>query len=221
MISQQFFRWDWIFDRPDEIWTQFTEHLWLTFLAVGIGFLISFPTAIVSYRHRRIYGAATATSGVLYTIPSLALFGALVPITGLSFLTAEIGLVSYTLLILIRNMVEGLRGVSEDAREAARGMGYTERQLLFRVELPLALPAIMAGLRIATVTTIGLVTVTGVIGFGGFGHFIFLGLIRTFPTAVILGAVLSLVLAIATDWFLIALERWLSPWSRMGKAAAR
>lgn len=198
----------------DEIWVRFVEHLWLTFLAVGIGFLISFPLALLAARRRRLLVPVTSFSGFLYTIPSLALFAALVPFTGLSVLTAEIGLVSYTLLILIRNIVAGLDGVPDDVKEAARAMGYTARQMLWRVEVPLALPAIVAGVRIAVVTTIGLVTVTAVIGLGGLGRFILLGLQRQFDTAVILGAVLSMVLALAADLLLLAIEKKSTPWSQ-------
>ena len=210
----ELFRWDWVVDRGDEIWVKTVEHLWLTLIAVGVGFLISFPLALFAYRHRRFLGPITAVSGTLYTIPSLALFAALVPFTGLTTLTAEIGLVSYTLLILIRNIVTGLDGVSADAKEAATGMGYTGRQLLWRVEIPLAIPAVIAGLRIATVTTIGLVTVTSLIGLGGLGFYILLGLQRTFSTAVILGGALSLVLAILVDLLLLRSERLLAPWTR-------
>ena len=208
-----FFRWDWALDHTDLVVDGLREHFWLTFLAVGIGFAISFPLAILAYRHRRFYSPLVGASGVLYTIPSLALFSFLVPFTGLSTTTAEVGLVSYTLLILVRNIVAGLDGVSEDAREAARGMGFTSRQLLWRVELPLAVPTIVAGLRIATVTTIGLVTVTAVIGKGGLGALILFGLQRTFSTAIIMGAVLSLLLAVAVDFLLIRAERLVSPWS--------
>jgi osmoprotectant transport system permease protein len=208
-----FFRFDWAIDHTDLVMDGLREHFWLTFLAVGIGFAISFPLAILAFRHRRFYSPLVGASGVLYTIPSLALFSLLVPFTGLSTTTAEVGLVSYTLLILLRNIVAGLDGVSEDAREAARGMGFTSRQLLWRVELPLAIPTIVAGLRIATVTTIGLVTVTAVIGKGGLGSLILFGLQRTFSTAIIMGAVLSLLLAVAVDFLLIRAEKLVAPWS--------
>jgi osmoprotectant transport system permease protein len=214
------FRWDWVVDRIDEIWMKTAEHLWLTVIAVVIGFAISFPLAIFAYRHRRFLTPLTVLSGILYTIPSLALFAALVPFTGLSTLTAEIGLVSYTLLILIRNTVTGLDGVSPDAREAAIGMGYTDRQLLWKVEVPLAIPAIAAGVRIATVTTIGLVTVTSLIGLGGLGYYIRLGLQRTFSTAVILGGALSFLLAVVIDILLLGTERWLTPWMRRRRREA-
>lgn len=216
----EFFRWQWVLDHLEEIRIQGLEHLQLTFLAVGIGLMIAFPLSIYAHRHKWFYGPLTVATGILYTIPSLALFAILTPFTGLSFTTAEIGLVGYTLLILIRNIVTGLAGVPPDVREAAIGMGYSRRQLLWRVELPLALPAIAAGIRIATVTTIGLVTVTALIGQGGFGYFILLGLSRFFSTATVLGAVLSVALAIVADRLLIQLERHLSPWTRTAKARA-
>lgn len=213
-MTGDLFRWDWVLDNRDDLWLAVGEHFWLTFLAVVIGFAISFPVGIFAFRHRKVYPSITVVSGLLYTIPSLALFAALQPFTGLSTTTAEIGLVSYTLLILIRNIVAGLDGVSADVKEAAIGMGYTRSQLLWRVEIPLALPAIVAGLRIATVTTIGLVTVTALIGKGGLGYFILLGLSRTFTTAIILGAVASVLLAVLADFVLLRAERLLVPWSR-------
>ena len=217
----EFFRWDWVLDNRADIWLALGEHFYLTLIAVACGFLISFPVSVYVSRHRRLFGPVTAVAGILYTIPSLALFAVLIPITGLaSTLTAEIPLVIYTLLILIRNIVAGLDDVSPEVKEAAQGMGYTRRQLLWRVELPLALPTIVAGLRIATVTTIGLVTVTAIIGKGGFGYFILLGLTRTFSTAIILGAVLSMLMAITADVGLLWIERRLVPWARAEKATA-
>lgn len=216
MRDQPFIDWGWIVDHLDLIGERLLEHLTLTFLAVGIGLLISFPLAVYAYRHRRVYPPITWVTGVLYTIPSLALFALLVPFTGFSKVTAEIGLVSYTLLILIRNIVIGLQGVPADVKEAARGMGHSERQLLWRVELPMALPVIVAGLRIATVTTIGLVTVTAIIGEGGLG-FIMLRAFRGLAprtTGVILATVLSAALAIALDGVLLAAQRTVMPWAR-------
>ncbi|MFN2586877.1 MAG: ABC transporter permease [Actinomycetota bacterium] len=210
----ELFRWDWVVDHLDEVGARSWEHLFLTFLAVGIGFAISFPLGVYSFRHRRLYGPIASVAGILYTIPSLALFALLVPFTGLTATTAEIGLVSYTLLILIRNVVAGLQGVPEDAREAALGMGFSRSQLLWRVELPLALPVIVAGLRIVTVTVKCLVTVTAMIDQGGLGDFILLGLERFFPTATILGAVLSVLLAVLADRLLALGERVLTPWAR-------
>jgi osmoprotectant transport system permease protein len=212
--------WGWIADHRGEVVTQLWEHLDLTLRAVGIGLLIAFPLAVYAYRHRWFYGPVTGLTGIMYTIPSLALFAFLVPYTGLTKKTALIGLVSYTLLILIRNIVAGLDGVPADAREAARGMGYSDRQMLWRVELPLALPVIVAGVRLATVTVIGLVTVTALIGLGGLGDFILEGLRLQFPTASLLGSVLSLALAVGVDAAIVNVERRITPWTRSRARAA-
>jgi osmoprotectant transport system permease protein len=224
VAAEPLVQWDWIRDHwacygSDCVRTRTWEHVQLTVLAVVIGFVISFPLGVLAHRRPRLYPPVTFLTGLLYTIPSLALFVILLPFTGLTFTTAEIGLVSYTLLILIRNVVAGLRGVPDDAKEAARGMGYTNRQLLWRVEVPLALPAIMAGVRIATVTTIGLVTVTALIGLGGEGHFILKGLRDFFATATVLGATLSVALAVVADLLLLGVQWLLTPWSRR-KASA-
>src|SRR6266508_1778884 len=152
-------RWDWVLSHLGDIAQRLGEHLVLTGLAVGIGFAVSFALGIWIARRPRLYAPVTWVTGILYTIPSLALFALLVPYTGLSLLTAEIGLVGYTLLILVRNFVGGIRGVPADITEAALGMGYARGQLLREIQLPLALPVIVAGIRIATITTIGLVTV--------------------------------------------------------------
>ncbi|HEX2179191.1 MAG TPA: ABC transporter permease [Actinomycetota bacterium] len=211
---------DWVIRNLDRIGERLVEHAWLTLLAVGIGLAISVPVGIYAYRHRRIYGPVTSFAGFLYTIPSLALFVILIPYTGLTTLTAEIGLVSYTLLILIRNVVAGLDGVPEDTKEAARGMGYTDRQLLLRIELPLAFPVILAGIRVATVTIIGLVTVTSLIGKGGVGYFILQGLRRFFNTPILVGAALSVVLAVLADVGLLGLQKALTPWTARVRARA-
>ncbi len=210
--------WQYIWGRRDKVVSQLLQHIELTAIAVTVGLAISLPLAIWAYRRARVYAPITAVTGLLYTIPSLALFAVLVPITKLSITTAEIGLVSYTLLILIRNIVVGLRGVPEDVKEAARGMGYTPRQLLWRVELPLAVPAIVAGIRVATVSTIGLVTVAALIGKGGLGYFILEGLRILYPTEMLLGAVLSVVLAIVADALLLLSQRALTPWARQRAA---
>jgi osmoprotectant transport system permease protein len=203
-------RWDWVASQLDEIAARFVEHVELTAIAVGVGLIVAFALSLVVLRSPRLEGPVVWITGTLYTIPSLALFALLIPYTGLTILTAEIGLVSYTLLILIRNIVQGIRGVPADVREAATGMGYT------RVEVPLATPVIIAGVRVATVSTIGLVTVTALIGQGGFGYFILIGIQRFFSTELILGAVLSVGLAICADGLLVLLQRRLTPWMRAG-----
>jgi osmoprotectant transport system permease protein len=209
-------RWDWVAGHLDEIGQRLVEHVELTVIAVGVGLVIAFALALLIIRRPRLEVPVTSVTGTLYTIPSLALFVLLIPYTGLSILTAEIGLVSYTLLILIRNIVSGIRGVPADAREAAIGMGYTPRQRLWRVEVPLAMAAIIAGVRIATISTIGLVTVTALIGQGGFGYFILIGIQRAFSTELLVGAVCSVALAIAADGLLVLVQRRLTPWTMLG-----
>lgn len=212
--GQPLVRWDWVFDHLDDIWAATREHLVLTGIALGVGLVISLGLSMLALRFRRTYAPITWATGILYTIPSLALFSILVPVTGLSVLTAEIGLVSYTLLILIRNIVAGIDGVDASVKEAAAGMGYTRRRVLFEIEVPLAMPVIIAGIRIASVTTIGLVTVTALIGQGGLGFFILQGLRRFFTTEIMVGAVMSVVLAVVIDALLVLLERALTPWAR-------
>ncbi len=211
-------RWDWVQSHLPDIAQRIGEHLLLAGIAVGVGFALSFVASLFIARRPWLYPPVSWVFGVLYTIPSLALFSLLIPFTGLSILTAEIGLVSYTLLILIRNIVGGLRGVPAEVRDAALGMGYTQRQLLFRVELPLALAVIVAGIRVAAVTTIGLTTVTALIGQGGLGFFILEGILFFFSTPLIVGAVLSVVLAILVDGALVAVERRATPWARLGRS---
>jgi osmoprotectant transport system permease protein len=206
--------WDWIGSNADALLEATLDHILLTVVAVTIGFALSFALAVLIYCWRPLAGLVTGVTGVLYTIPSLALFAFLVPITGLSFLSAQIGLVSYTLLILIRNIVAGLDGVPRDVREAADGMGYSRARRFLRVELPLALPLIVAGLRLATVTTIGLVMVASVIGQGGLGQVMVRGFSFRNDTAVYVGAILIVALAIVADLLLAGLGRLVTPWSR-------
>ncbi len=208
-------RWDWVGSHIDEITLRIGEHLELTIIAVVVGLVIAFALSFIGLRIPRLYPPITWVTGILYTIPSLALFSMLVPYTGLSILTAEIGLVSYTLLILIRNIVGGIRSVPDDVRDAARGMGYTPRQILLRIELPLALGVIFAGIRVATITTIGLVTVTALIGEGGLGYFILLGIQLFFSTPLIIGALGSVALAVIADGALVLVQRALTPWTRV------
>src|SRR3979411_344446 len=207
-------RWSWISGHVDVIPAALVPHIQLTPNAVVVGLLIAVPLGLVAWRSRLFRGPIFSLTGILYTIPSLALFSALVPFTGFTVLTAEIGLVSYTLLILIRNIVVGLNSVPDDVREAARGMGYRPLAELVRIDLPLAVPALLAGVRIATVTTIGLVTVTALIGEGGLGSLIYDGLLRDFKTPLVVGTVLSVALALVADLSLAAAERIFTPWSR-------
>jgi osmoprotectant transport system permease protein len=216
LAAEPLVRWDWIADHASDIGSRVAEHVELTLLAVAIGFAIAFPLAVLAHRRRWTYAPITWIAGALYTIPSLSLFVILVPLTGLTVATVEIGLVSYTLLILIRNTVAGLASVPDDALDSARGMGFSSRQLLWRVEVPLALPVMMAGVRIATVSTIGLVTVGALIGRGGLGQFILEGLRTLFQTEIVLGAALAAGLALLADGLLLLIQRRLTPWAERG-----
>lgn len=207
-------RWSWVGDHTDRILGDLGQHIELTVIAVVAGLILAIPIGVLTWRYRASRAPVLAIGGALYTIPSLALFALLVPWTGLTIVTAEIGLVAYTLLILVRNIVVGLDGVPAEVRDAANGMGYRPVVRLVRVELPLALPVIMAGVRIATVTTIGLVTITALLGEGGLGELLIDGLQRDFPTLLVVGAVLSVALAIACDVVLATGQRLLTPWMR-------
>jgi osmoprotectant transport system permease protein len=213
-VVDPWIRWDWVTRHLDVISAALVQHIELTVIAVGLGVLIAIPLGLLAWRERLFRGPIFSLTGILYTIPSLALFSFLIPFTGLTILTAEIGLVSYTLLILIRNIVIGLDSVPGDVREAAVGMGYRPMRQLTQVDFPLAVPAIMAGIRIATVTTIGLVTVTALIGEGGLGSLILDGLIRDFKTPLVIGTLLSVTLAIIADVSLAGVQRLVTPWAR-------
>ena len=211
-------RWEWIPDHADDIREATIEHLQLTWTSIAIGFVIAMGMAVVSLRWRRSYAPLAALAGGLYSIPSLALFGFLVPITGLGFRTAQIALVSYSLLILLRNIVAGVDGVPRSVKDAADGMGYEPWRRFLTVDLRLATPAIVSGLRVATVTIIGLVTVAALVGAGGYGVFIEDGLSRRFSTPVVVGGFLSIVMAVAFDLAFVALQRVLTPWARAAGA---
>ena len=212
------FCWGWVKSHwGDILQPRLLEHLQLTAIAVGIGFAIAFAMALLAHRKRWFETPFGTFSAFLYTIPSLALFQLLVPFTGLTVLTIEIGLVGYTLLLLFRNTLEGLRSAPPDVLEAARGMGLTRTQTLRRIELPLALPAISAGLRIAVVTTISLATVAAYITPLGLGQPIFYGLQTDFTTEFVATGALAIALAIAADVVLVVAQRLLTPWARGGR----
>jgi osmoprotectant transport system permease protein len=221
-VDRPLIDWGWIPDHLGLIWSELVQHLWLTFVTVAIGFALSMVLALVAVRFRITFTPINLATGIMYAIPSLALFVLLTPITGLGTLTAEIALISYTLQILVRSIVAGIDGVPEAVRESATGMGYTSTQRLLRVELPLALPVIMGGLRIATVTTVGLLPVAGILGSdqGGLGQLIFDGLGRFFNTPLFVGAVLIVAVAIALDLALVGVEHALTPWARRRTARA-
>jgi osmoprotectant transport system permease protein len=207
--------WAWLGRNVDDLALRTLDHVVMTVLAISIGTVISFGLVLLIRRRRALHGPILAISGTLYAIPSLALFAVLIPFTGpQSLLAAEIALVSYTILILVRNILAGFEAVPADVLEAADGMGYTRGQRLWRVELPIALPVIIAGLRIATVTIIGLVTVTALIGLGGLGYVIVeLGYRRFNLTATIAGAVGAILLAVIADRAFVLLQRLLTPWA--------
>ncbi len=220
LVAQPLIRWDYIGDHLHEIRSALVQHLELTFIAVAVGLVISSLLAAVTLRFRFTFQPLNALTGILYAIPSLALFILLSPITGLTILTSEIALVSYTLQILLRSIVAAIDGVPASVRESATAMGFTRRQQFWRVELPIALPVIVSGLRIATVTTVGLVPISGILGSdqGGLGTFIFDGLQRFFNTPIFMGGALTVVLAVVLDVTLVRIERLLTPWLRRARA---
>ena len=207
---------DWLHQHwGDTLQPALVQHVELSAIAVGIGFAIAFVLALVGYRFRFLDQPIGRFSDFLYTIPSLALFQLLVPITGLTVTTVEVALVSYTLLILYRNMVAGLRSVPDEALEVARGMGLTRTQTFFRVELPLAVPAIVAGLRIAAVSTISIATVAAFVIPEGLGRPIFIALGQDlFKTEILAAGGLAIALALVADILLVLTQRVLTPWSR-------
>ena len=211
---------DWVRDNwGDVLQPALTQHVKLTAIAVVIGFAISFAAALVAHRYRLFERPFGLFSALVYTIPSIALFQLLVPVTGLGVLTVEIALVGYTLLILFRNVLEGLRSAPPEVLEAARGMGLTRRQTLWRVELPLALPAIVAGLRVATVSTIALATIAAFVIPEGLGRPIFLALRDYFKTEIIAGGVLAILLALVVDALFVLAQRALTPWAYARRSA--
>lgn len=211
------FDWGWLGPNLGRIVDATLEHLYLTAASVGLGLATSLLLALLALRYRRLLAPILAVGGLLYTLPALAAFALLAALFGLrSAWVVILPLASYTLLILVRNIVIGIDGVSPDVVESAEGMGYRRGRLLLEIQLPLALPVVIAGVRIASVTVIGLVTVTALLGFGGLGRFILSGfrVLPEHPTQIIVGVALSIALAVAVDLLLLALERALTPWTR-------
>ena len=209
------FSWEYVRQNIDSLTADLQQHLSLTLAAVTVAALIGIPLAILAYRIEWLTGPILSLSGVLYTIPSLALYALLGPLLGLSFLTALIGLVLYALLVVVRNTLTGLRQVPADVREAAQGMGYGQARQLWRVEVPLAMPSIMTGLRIATVSTVALVTVCVVVGHGGFGKEIITGFNNNFyQPQIMAGTIGCLLVALVLDLLLIGVGRLVMPWVR-------
>lgn len=222
-LNQQLVDWSWIRENyREDIVPAVIGHIYLSFVSVAIALAISLPVGIIVSRYRKAYPPVTIFTGILYTIPSLALLAILVVIPGIGVgpNAVIIALVAYSLLVLIRNVVTGIDSVPAETIDAARGMGLTERQILFKVEIPLALPVIVAGIRIATVTVIGIATIGAYIAGGGLGQLIFDGIDQNFPTKVIAGAVLATAMAVVADLLLLALERYLRPWARRARGAS-
>jgi osmoprotectant transport system permease protein len=211
---------DWVRDNWDPVLQPaLVQHVQLTVIAVGFGFLISLAAALAAHRLRFVERPFAWVSAVIYTIPSLALFQLLVPVTGLTVTTVEIALVGYTLLILFRNTLAGLRAVPADVLESARGMGLTPGQTLWQVELPLAVPAIIAGLRIAVVSTIALATVAAFVVSKGLGGPILGALRLDFRTEIIAAGALAVGLAVFADVFLVLVQRLATPWAASRRSA--
>jgi osmoprotectant transport system permease protein len=220
-VNNGWFCTDWVRQHwGDTLQPALVQHIELTVIAVAIGFVVAFLLALVGFRYRLLDPPIGIVSDFLYTIPSLALFQILLPITGISVTTVEIALVSYTLLILYRNMIEGLRAVPAEIVDVARGSGFTRIQTFTRVELPLALPTILAGLRIATVSTISIATVASFVVAKGLGAPIFTALEQdVFKTEIFTAGGMVVALALIADALLVLVQRALTPWVRFGRSA--
>lgn len=207
--------WDWIGRHGDDIRESTLQHLEIVLITVVIAVALWVPIGVLLRGRRVPFATSTSLAALVYTVPSLALFAFLVPFTGIGRNTVIIGLVLYSPLILIRNTVVGLESVPAPVREAARGMGLSPRQILVRVELPLALPFIIAGIRIVTVTTVGIATIGVLVGFEGLGSLIYTrGLNRDFLTPILVGGIVATAMAMALDALLLGLERLATPWAR-------
>jgi osmoprotectant transport system permease protein len=211
-VSDNGFCPSWIVDNFNRYTHPFEQHVYLTVVSLALGFAIAFTLGLVAYRRRGLIAPVTTVTGILYTLPSVALFFLLLPITGFGKTTAIIALSSYTLLIIFRNVMTGLDGVPAEAKDAGRGMGLTDRQLLWRVEVPLAMPEILAGLRIAATTTVGLATLAFFAGGGGLGEQIFADI--TFKSNVVVAGGLAVVLAVILDALILVIQRFATPWTR-------
>ncbi len=205
---------DYLQDRRQQLVDATVQHVWLTAAAVVLGMLVALPLALLARRHRRLESAIVGGATTLYTIPSLALFPLLVPFTGISATTVVLGLALYCLTILVRALLDGLRGVPAEVVESARGLGYGVSGLLWRVELPLALPVAMAGLRVATVSTVALTTVGTLVAHGGLGNLISDGVFSNFRAELLAACVLCVVLAVVLDVILVGAQWALTPWTR-------
>jgi osmoprotectant transport system permease protein len=210
-------RWDWLADNGDKILRYLTQHIRITLVSLLLGVLVAVPLGIVGHRVRRSYPVILVITSVIYSIPSIALFVFLIPSLGLNDRPVIVGLAAYTLVILVRNIVEGLRSVPEPVREAASAMGYGDLRRLFQVEFPLALPAIVAGLRVTAVSTISLVSVGALVGTGGLGQLFTEGAQIDNPIETWAGVVLTVLLALVLDVIIVIGARLAAPWTRAGR----
>ncbi|MER6103079.1 ABC transporter permease [Streptomyces sp. NPDC001832] len=215
MVTNDWICGEYLRSRSQELTDATFQHIWITAVSVLIGLLVAFPLALLARRNRRFTGPVLGLTTVLYTVPSLAMFSLLLPLFGLSAALVVTGLVLYSLTILVRNILAGLEAVPQEAKEAAKGMGYGPLRLLWEVELPLATPALLAGVRIATVSTIALTTVGSIIGRGGLGNLIGDALPSFFKAQVLTASVLCVLLAVVADLLLLGLQRLLTPWTRI------
>lgn len=213
-LTNEWFCGQYLSDRRSEIVDATVQHLQITVYAVALGVAIAFPLALLARRLPRLEATILGASTALYTIPSLALLPLLVPFTGLEMRTVVVGLALYALTILVRSMLEGLRAVPDDVRESAVGLGYGASRMLLRVELPLALPVIMAGLRVATVSTVALTTVGTLVAYGGLGNLISDGVTSNFRAELMTAAILCVVLAVVLDLMIVLAQWLLTPWTR-------
>ena len=216
--SSNIFCWDWAREHIDRYGTPTVQHLELVAISVLLGFAIAFALSLLAHRHVWLRPPLLATTGILYTIPSIAFFFLLLPITGLGRDTAIIALSAYTLQIIYRNTIVGLANVPASVKDAARGMGLTERQILWKVEIPLALPEIVAGLRIATVSTVAIATLAVFAHAGGLGTQIYGSGNLSFPTSIVIAGSIAILMALAFDVILLTVQRLATPWRRLGSA---
>ncbi|MFF5448857.1 ABC transporter permease [Streptomyces sp. NPDC012888] len=214
LVANDWWCWEYVTSRGPELTDATVEHVWITAVSVALGVLVAFPLALLARRGRRWAAPVLGLTTLLYTVPSLAMFSLLLPFFGLSASLVVTGLVLYSLTVLVRNVLAGLEAVPEEVREAARGMGYGPGRLLWQVELPLALPSLMAGVRIATVSTVALTTVGSIVGKGGLGNLIAPAVNSSFKAQVLTASLLCVLLAVVADLLLLGVQRLLTPWTR-------
>lgn len=202
-------------DRSSDLTGALDQHLYITLLSIALGLVIALPLAVIARRFKRLEVWILGGSTAVYTIPSLALFPLLTPFTGITATTVIIGLALYSLTVLVRNTLAGLQSVPEEVRESAVGNGYSPMQLLLRIELPLAMPVVMAGLRVATVSTVALTTVGSIIDYGGLGNLLKDGVQTSFKAEIFAATVLCVLLAVVLDAVLVLVQRFLTPWTRV------